>query len=61
MTTHFADNDLDLSKADRLQLTLCGQKWEAVIMNERPPTCLVCTDKHAKATGWSFPLPPVVE
>jgi hypothetical protein len=51
--THFYDEATP-------RLTLCGGPWEAVIMNDRPPTCEACKDIHATTTGWSFPLPAVV-
>jgi hypothetical protein len=51
--THFLDADTPSS-------TLCGEPWETVIMNDRPPTCEACKDIHATTTQWVFPLPPVV-
>lgn len=38
-------------------VTLCGQPWQWVIENNRPPTCKRCVSAHKP---WTFPLPPVV-
>ena len=49
-TTHFAADE---------RTTLCGLRWQSIIMNDRPARCRACSDAHARA-GWSFPLPAVV-
>ena len=59
--THFADSDLDLSQPQAKRATLCGRSWDSIIMNDRPATCELCRSRHAAMTGWSFPLPAVVE
>ena len=50
--THFYDEN-------RPGLTLCGQPWDGIVLNERPPTCEPCKDEHGQH-GWTFPLPAVV-
>lgn len=43
-----------------LRRTLCGRSWDTVVANDRPATCVTCSDEHARRTGWAFPLPTVV-
>ena len=50
--THFARDS---------QTTLCGQRWLTIVLGNDPKArCEACCDEHARATGWSFPLPDTV-
>jgi len=61
--THFLDMETCQATIDTTGITpmatLCGLPVEAIIMNERPPTCHECHDIHA-SEGWTFPLPATV-
>ena len=48
--THFTlDNDR----------TLCDQPVRGLVMKTTTPTCVLCSNRWAADTGWSFPLPAI--